>query len=143
MNNVDFIDRSSISRGRVRPPSIGGGVTRPDWFHTRKWHLTPWKKVSLMDHYLADDVDESGDDANTSWLDVLNNTVTQAGNVLTSRNTGVVPPNRRVTAVGGGGMRAVPGTPGAPVFLGMTTNQLLLAGAAVVGGLILLKKLKK
>lgn len=103
----------------------------------RKWHLTPWKRSNLLDVALSDD----GTDATgTSWTDVVNNLITQAGTVFTSRN---LPAGSVVTVPRPQPGQVVPKPASSTGFLGLTTNQLLIGGAVVLGGLWFLKRSKR
>lgn len=99
----------------------------------RAWHLRPWRPTSFLDVALADDVTDSG--SGTDWTDVVNNLVTQAGTVLTARSL----PSGMTPFV----PRPVPGQvvprPTPSTTFGMSTTQLLLVGAAVLGGFMLIK----
>ena len=139
-----YYDESGISMGRHIPQTVphrivgGGPVNRPgptmysDGRITRKWHLTPWTKRNLLDVALSEDgTDASG----TAWTDVLNNLVSQAGNVLTARSTkgGVVSVPRPLPG------QVVPSPTTAGAF-GLTSTQLLIGGVVALGGLFLLMR---
>ena len=93
----------------------------------RSWHLKPWKKTGLLDD-LADD---SGDGSDTSYMDILNNVVTQAGNVFGAKNGMIVarPKPGQMVPAGSGG-----------TILGMSTQTALMLGAAALGAVLILKK---
>lgn len=91
----------------------------------RRWHLTPWKKTGLMDE-LLDDTSGTG-----GW-DIVNNLITQAGNVFSTRNGGIVTVPRPGQIVPYGS--PVPGT-----TFGVS-NSLLLAGAAIAGAFLIMRK---
>jgi hypothetical protein len=125
---------------RPSPSSVilqGGIVPRRDPIKPlggpfRRWHLTPWKTTQAT--ALLDDLSGMGDGeddgSDTTGLDVLNNLITQAGGIFGSRSGMVVPrpkPGQMVPA-------------GSGTMLGMSTNTMLLAGAAVLGVVLLMKK---
>ncbi len=98
----------------------------------RRWHLTPWKRTEAT--ALLDDIDGLGDDDGTSGLDVLNNLITQAGNVYSQRqNPYGYPmsiPNPRPGQM----------VPVSKPMLGMDTQTLLLAGAGILAAVFFLRK---
>lgn len=104
------------------------------WDHLRRWHVRPWKRTSLLDNALAGEGDTSADDS-TSAMDVFNNLITQAGNVMTAKNS---PYGTTVKRPLPG--QAVPNTGLGLSSLGISTTTLLILGAAVAGFLILKKK---
>jgi hypothetical protein len=96
----------------------------------RKWHLTPWKTTegsALLDQLgdLADDSEDSG----TDYTSVLNNLVSQAGNIYSAQN-GLVA--YRPTA----GTYLPSNTTYSP-FSAMSGNTLLYLGAAALGLLLM------
>lgn len=103
-----------------RPTPIGDGP--------RRWHLRLWKKEGLMDELLDEDNYEPG----TNGWDLVNNLITQAGNVYSTRAGGIVTRPRPGQIVPAGS--PVPGT-----TFGVS-NSLLLAGVAALGAFLILKK---
>jgi hypothetical protein len=100
----------------------------------RRWHLSPWKRTEAT--ALLDDLDGSNlgdEEGDTTGLDIMNNLITQAGSVFSVRSGGVVPYPRpgQVVPVGSGSIGSA---------LGMSTQTLLLLGAAAVGVILLMKK---
>ena len=105
----------------------------------RRWHLTPWKRTEatallddLTDTGMGEDEEDGG--SATSGFDILNNLVTQAGNVWGARNGLVVPrprPGQLVPAGSGS------------VISGISTNTWLLIGAGVLGVMLLPKLIGK
>jgi len=102
----------------------------------RRWHLTPWKRTeatALLDDLDGSNLGEDDEEGETSGLDILNNLVTQAGNVWGSRNGMVVPRPRpgQMVPAGSGTMLG-----------GMSTNTMLLIGGGLVALLLVPKLLK-
>jgi len=121
---IGYRDRTGITRGAIVPTET---PIRRAWdpLRPRRWHLTPWKKTGLLDEF----TDDSGE--GTSGLDVLNNLITQAGNVYSTRSGGVVPYPRPGQVV----------SPASAAYsMGMSTNTLLLIGAGLAAFMLLRKK---
>jgi hypothetical protein len=101
----------------------------------RRWHLTPWKRTEAT--ALLDDLGGMGDDgeddgSDTSAMDILNNLVTQAGNIYGAKS-GLVPYRPKA------GQLLPAGTTISP-FTGMSSTTMLMLGAAVLGVVLLAKK---
>ncbi len=92
----------------------------------RKWHISPWKKESLMDDLL------DGTSDGTSGWDVMNTLLQQAGNIYGTRQGGIVTNPRPGQVVPYGS--PVPGT-----TFGIN-NTLLLAGVGILGAFLILRK---
>jgi len=96
----------------------------------RTWHLTPWKKTEAT--ALLDNLGEDEDGGANAW-DFLTNLTTQAGNVI-GAGRGLTPYQPRP------GQYLPAGTSYSPSSFGMSTNTLLMLGAAVLGVVLLAKK---
>ena len=99
----------------------------------RRWHLSPWKTTeatALLDDMNGGNLGEEGD---TTGYDLINNLITQAGSVFGARAGGVVPYPRpgQLVPAGSGSVAST---------LGMSTQTMLLLGAAAVGLVLILKK---
>ncbi len=85
-------------------------------------------------------MDEITDTGSGGW-DVFNNLITTAGNIWGKpNNTGIVAVPRPGQVVPYGSPTPIGST--STGILGMSTNTLLLTGAAILGGVLLLKKMK-
>jgi hypothetical protein len=119
-----YLDQSTITKGAI--PEVNRRQALPwDSLRPRRWHLTPWKKTGLLDDY----TDDSGD--GTSGMDILNNLITQAGNVFTSRSGGIVPRPRPGQVV----------SPASAAYsMGMSTNTMLMRGAGALALFLVMRK---
>lgn len=139
--------RVGMIEGRTPKLSPSGGVEafvpRPNPIKPlggpfRRWHLTPWKRTeatALLDDLTGSNLGEDEeDDSGTSGMDLLNNLITQAGNVYGARNGMVVarPKPGQFVPAGSGS-----------ILGGMNTNTMLLIGAGVLGLLVLPKLIGK
>lgn len=120
---------------QIAPKAPAPNPIYPEGRPGRRWHLTPWKRTQASS--LLDDLSGSNlgdDEGDTTGLDLLNNLVTQAGNVYGAQ--------RGYFGSGGVIPRPMPGqmVPYTGIGAGMTTNTMLLLGAAALGVLFLVKK---
>ena len=123
---------------QIAPKAPAPNPIYPEGRPGRRWHLTPWKRTEAT--ALLDDLsgnlgeDEEGEEGDTTRLDIINNLITQAGNVYGNQ--------RGYFGAGGVVPRPRPGqmVPNTGMVAGMSTNTLLLLGAAALGVFILAKK---
>ena len=102
----------------------------------RFWHLTPWKtteRTALMDELTGNLGEDDGETGGANAWDFLTNLTTQAGNVI-GAGRGLTPYQPRP------GQYLPAGTSYSPSSFGMSTNTLLLLGAAALGVVLLAKR---